>query len=72
MQHENNLEWQKRSLKVEVSSKTKKKKKAKDPNALPSKWGTTVRISWQTHDFIKQHGLFGESFDDVLKRLLKL
>jgi negative regulator of replication initiation len=72
MRHESSSDLQKRSLTVEASSKTKKTKKAKDPNAAPSKWGTTVRISWQTHDFIKQHGLFGESFDDVLKRLLKL
>jgi negative regulator of replication initiation len=72
MQHESSLDLQKRSLKVEASNKPKQKRRPKDPNAAPSKWGTTVRISWETHDFIKQHGQFGESFDDVLKRLLKL
>lgn len=36
-----------------------------------NKWGTAVRVSWELYDYIKEHGNFQESFDDVLKRLLK-
>jgi hypothetical protein len=42
--------------------------KVKDPH----RWGRTVRISNEIHDYVCQAGLFGETFSDVLKRLLKL
>lgn len=44
----------------------------KEESTEKSKWGTTVRVSWDVYEFIKQHGEFQESFDQVLKRLLKL
>ena len=60
MQPENNSASKKKNSKAEAS-----------PTKIDwSKWGKTVRVSWETYDSIIKHGKFGESFDDVLKRLL--
>lgn len=50
----------------------KKNSKAKKSPVDSKRWGTTVRVSWDTYRFIVQHGEFQESFDQVLKKLLKL
>lgn len=52
-----------------------KKKKSPERISKPQdwkKWGTTVRVSWDLYNFIKKHGEFQETFDTVLKRLLKV
>lgn len=36
------------------------------------RWGRTVRLSTQVYDHIIKSGQFGESFDDVIRRLLSL
>jgi|DEB19_MinimDraft_3_1074340.scaffolds.fasta_scaffold559802_2 hypothetical protein len=47
---------------------TSKKKKTTDF----SQYGKTVRISTKVYEYIVANGNFGETFDDVLKRLLQL
>jgi hypothetical protein len=37
-----------------------------------TRWGKTVRISNETYDFIQKHGKFGETFDEVIRKLLKV
>lgn len=37
-----------------------------------TRWGKTVRISNETYEYIQKHGLFGETFDDVIRKLLKI
>ena len=37
-----------------------------------SRWGKTVRISHETYEFIQAHGKFGETFDEVIRKLLKM
>ncbi len=37
-----------------------------------TRWGKTVRISNDTYEYIQKHGLFGETFDDVIRKLLKI
>ena len=60
MQQENSLDSKKKNSKPKKSRTDSKR------------WGTTVRVSWDTYRFITQHGQFQESFDQVLKRLLKV
>ena len=36
------------------------------------RWGKTVRVTNEIYDFIKANGSFGETFSDVLKRLLNI
>lgn len=53
---------------------TKKKKSAQknSPESNKHRWGKTVRVSNEIYDFISKSGAFGETFSDVLKRLLKI
>lgn len=54
---------------------TKKKKsqeQTSDQKVDFTRWGKTVRISHDTYEYIKKHGLFGESFDAVIRKLLKI
>lgn len=54
---------------------TKKKKSMQQQSqesSDPHRWGRTVRISNEIYDFVCENGEFGETFSDVLKRLLKL
>jgi hypothetical protein len=37
-----------------------------------TRWGKTVRISNETYEFIQKHGKFGETFDEVIRKLLKM
>lgn len=37
-----------------------------------TRWGKTVRISNETYEFIQKHGKFGETFDEVIRKLLKV
>lgn len=57
-------------------TKKKKTSKAKTSPILGpdgrARFGTTVRVSWELHDFIMKHGVFGETLNDVLTRLLKI
>lgn len=52
------------------------KKKSPEPTSKPkidfTRWGKTVRISQETYNFIVANGAFGDTFDSVLKKLLKL
>jgi hypothetical protein len=52
------------------------KKKSPEQTSKPkidfTKWGKTVRISQETYNFIRDNGEFGDTFDSVLKKLLKI
>ncbi len=37
-----------------------------------TRWGKTVRISHDTYEWIQKHGVFGETFDDVIRKMLKI
>lgn len=56
-----------------MATKKKKSSKARTSQTSPTKnpWGTTIRISWELHELILSKGKFGESFNEVLSRLLK-
>lgn len=58
----------------ESTMATKKKKASKAKTSPTSKdrgrWGTTIRIGWDIYDHIIAQGKFGESFNEVLRRLL--
>lgn len=64
-------------MQQENTTGTKKKKPSKARTSRTSaparsKWGTTIRVNWELYDHIASHGKFGESFQDILQRLLKI
>lgn len=63
-------------MQPENTTGTKKKKTSKGKTSTTSrtdrnKWGTTIRVSWDLYEYIIGQGKFGESFNEVLSRLLK-
>jgi SeqA protein N-terminal domain len=53
-----------------------KKKKSSEPTSKKKVdftiYGKCVRISNETYQYITEHGQFGETFNEVLRRLLGL
>jgi hypothetical protein len=55
-----------------MDTKKKKSTQAESQKSDPHRWGKTVRVSNEIYNFISKNGEFGETFSDVLKRLLKI
>lgn len=55
---------------MDTKKKNSKPKKSQNSNLDPLRWGKTVRVSKEIVDLVEANGQYGETFSDVLKRLI--